>query len=141
MVKRLRDNLSSKYFEAGNRMTSRTARRRIVAYVESYDDIFFWRTILSSFENSTRYFRLRSILPTVFRSHFPALRLEHLVLQKHTLRRLHDNRLQPNNYHRTRQSAKSRGGHRPLAAPSGAKNQTVASTQSHSQSRVSTSER
>ena len=34
MVKRLRDNLSSKYFEAGNRMTSRTARRRIVAYVE-----------------------------------------------------------------------------------------------------------
>ena len=55
MVKRLRDNLSSKYFEAGNRMTSRTARRRIVAYVESYDDIFFWRTILSGFENSTRY--------------------------------------------------------------------------------------
>ena len=58
MVKRLRDNLSSKYFEAGNRMTSRTARRRIVAYVESYDDIFFWRTILSSFENSTRYFQV-----------------------------------------------------------------------------------
>lgn len=58
MVKRLKDNLSSKYFEAGNRMTSRTARRRIVAYVESYDDIFFWRTILSSFENSTRYFQV-----------------------------------------------------------------------------------
>ena len=58
MVKRLRDNLSSKYFEAGNRMTSRTARRRIVAYVESYDDIFFWRTILSGFENSTRYFQV-----------------------------------------------------------------------------------
>ena len=58
MVKRLRDNLSSKYFEAGNRMTSKAARRRIIAYVESYDDIFFWRTILSRFEDTTRYFQV-----------------------------------------------------------------------------------
>ena len=47
MSKRLKDNLSSGYFEAANRMTSKKARRRIVAYVESYDDVFFWRSVLS----------------------------------------------------------------------------------------------
>ena len=39
-------------------MTPKRARRRIVAYVESYDDIFFWRTVLSSFENANRYFEV-----------------------------------------------------------------------------------
>ena len=39
-------------------MRSKSARRRIVAYVESYDDIFFWRTILSGFENESRYFEV-----------------------------------------------------------------------------------
>ncbi len=34
------------------------ARRRIVAYVESYDDIAFWRTLLSEFENEERYFQV-----------------------------------------------------------------------------------
>ena len=50
MGNRLKDNLNSKYFEAANKMTSKHARRRIVAYVESYDDIYFWRTVLSRFE-------------------------------------------------------------------------------------------
>lgn len=58
MSKRLKDNLSSGYFEAANRMTSKKARRRIVAYVESYDDVFFWRSVLSRFEDSTRYFEV-----------------------------------------------------------------------------------
>ena len=58
MTKRLRDNLSSGYFEAANRMTSKRARRRIVAYVESYDDVFFWRTVFSRFEDETRYFEV-----------------------------------------------------------------------------------
>jgi len=62
MGKRLKDNLSSKYVEAANRMTSKGARRRIVAYVESYDDVFFWRSVLSRFEDSTRYFEV--MLPT-----------------------------------------------------------------------------
>lgn len=48
-------------------MKSQNARRRIAAYVESYDDIFFWRSILSDFEDDTRYFQV--MLPS---------RLQHL---------------------------------------------------------------
>lgn len=62
MSKRLRDNISSRYVEAANRLNSRNARRRIVAYVESYDDIFFWRMLLSGYENGNRYFEV--MLPT-----------------------------------------------------------------------------
>ena len=58
MGKRLRDNLNSKYFEAANALTSKHARHRIVAYVESYDDIYFWRTVLSVFEDDQRYFEV-----------------------------------------------------------------------------------
>ena len=58
MPKRLSDNINSSYFEAANALTSKKARRRIVAYVESYDDIYFWRTVLSEFENDKRYFEV-----------------------------------------------------------------------------------
>ncbi len=58
MGSRLRDNLNSGYFAAANQLTSKKARRRIVAYVESYDDIFFWRTVLTRFENEERYFEV-----------------------------------------------------------------------------------
>ena len=58
MPSRLKDNINSKYFEAANALTSKKARRRIVAYVESYDDIYFWRTVLSEFENDKRYFEV-----------------------------------------------------------------------------------
>ena len=58
MANRLKDNLNSQYFEAANRLKSKQARRRIVAYVESYDDIYFWRTVLSPFENAERYFEV-----------------------------------------------------------------------------------
>ena len=58
MSKRLRDNINSNYFEAANALTSKKARHRIVAYVESYDDIYFWRTVLSEFENDKRYFEV-----------------------------------------------------------------------------------
>lgn len=67
MGRRLRDNITSQYIEAANRLNSQKARRRIVAYVESYDDIFFWRAILAHFETSDRYFEV--MLPS---------RLEHL---------------------------------------------------------------
>lgn len=67
MGKKLKDNLSSRYFEAANKMKSQHARRRIAAYVESYDDIFFWRSVLSDFEDDTRYFQV--MLPS---------RLQHL---------------------------------------------------------------
>ena len=62
MAKRLTDNINSQFFEAANRMTSKKARRKIVAYVESYDDVFFWRSVLGKFENEKRYFDI--MLPT-----------------------------------------------------------------------------
>ena len=58
MAKRLRDNVTSDYFTAANRMKSKTERRRIAAYVESYDDIYFWRMVLSEFEDATLYFEV-----------------------------------------------------------------------------------
>ena len=67
MGKRLIDNITSQYISAANRLNSKKARRRIVAYVESYDDVFFWRSILTRFENEEHYFEV--LLPS---------RLEHL---------------------------------------------------------------
>ena len=58
MSKRLTDNINSLYFEAANRMTSKKARRKIVAYVESYDDIFFWRSVLGKYEDDSLYFEI-----------------------------------------------------------------------------------
>ena len=58
MGSRLKDNINSRYFEAANALKSKQARRRIVAYVEAYDDIYFWRTVLSPFEDDTRYFEV-----------------------------------------------------------------------------------
>lgn len=54
--------INSRYFEAANALTSKRSRRRIIAYVESYDDIYFWRTVLSDFENDQRYFEV--LLPS-----------------------------------------------------------------------------
>ncbi|MBQ8046653.1 MAG: DUF4435 domain-containing protein [Prevotella sp.] len=62
MPTKLRENISSKYVEAANRLRPKTARRRIVAYVEAYDDIFFWRSVLTNYEDDTRYFEV--MLPT-----------------------------------------------------------------------------
>lgn len=59
---RLTSNISSDYIDAANRLQGRQRRRRIVAYVESYDDILFWRSVLGRFENSQRYFEI--MLPT-----------------------------------------------------------------------------
>ena len=58
MPSRLRDNIDSRYFEAANALRGKKSQRRIVAYVESYDDIYFWRTVLSRFENNNRYFEV-----------------------------------------------------------------------------------
>lgn len=49
---------TSDYFAAANIMRGKKARRRIVAYVESYDDVLFWRMALSEFEDDTRYFEV-----------------------------------------------------------------------------------
>ena len=58
MANRLNDTINSQYIEAANALKSKQARRRIVAYVESYDDIYFWRTVLGPFENDQRYFEV-----------------------------------------------------------------------------------
>lgn len=58
MGKSLKDNLSSRYFEAANKLNSKESRHRIIAYVESYDDVFFWRSVLSRFENNKRFFEV-----------------------------------------------------------------------------------
>jgi hypothetical protein len=58
MASRLRDNVNSQYVEAANALRGKNARQRIVAYVESYDDIYFWRTVLARFENGQRYFEV-----------------------------------------------------------------------------------
>lgn len=58
MATSLRHNLTSTYLDAARKLSPKRARRRIVAYVESYDDIAFWRTLLSEFENEERYFQV-----------------------------------------------------------------------------------
>lgn len=58
MGKRLSDNLSSLYIGAANRLKSKKAKHRIVAYVESYDDVSFWRSVFADFEDDTCYFEV-----------------------------------------------------------------------------------
>lgn len=58
MGKRLTENLSSLYIGAANSLKPKRARRKIVAYVESYDDISFWRSLLADYEDNTRYFEV-----------------------------------------------------------------------------------
>lgn len=50
-MKRLSQNLNSDYIAAANRLAGRNAKRKIVAYVESYDDVFFWSNLLRPLEN------------------------------------------------------------------------------------------
>ena len=54
----LRHNLTSAYLDAATKLSPRKKRRRIVAYVESYDDVAFWRTLLSEFEDDEHYFQV-----------------------------------------------------------------------------------
>lgn len=57
--KHLTDNLNSRYFEAANHLRpGGKKKKRIIAYVESYDDIFFWRDILSGFEDDEHEFQV-----------------------------------------------------------------------------------
>ncbi|MCR5179929.1 MAG: DUF4435 domain-containing protein [Bacteroidaceae bacterium] len=58
MSKRLNQNLNSSYLEAANRLRPSKARRRVVAYVESYDDVAFWRGVLEDFETPELYFEV-----------------------------------------------------------------------------------
>ncbi len=59
MSKRLTHNINSSYLNAANALRpGGKKKKRIIAYVESYDDIFFWRSVLSEFENDEREFQV-----------------------------------------------------------------------------------
>ena len=57
-MKRLTDNINSRYFEAADKLLPSRRRGRIVAFVESYDDVSFWRLLLDEFETPERYFQI-----------------------------------------------------------------------------------
>jgi hypothetical protein len=57
-MKSLKENLTSSYLNAAHKLYPKQTRRRIVAYVESYDDVAFWRTLLAEYENEERYFQV-----------------------------------------------------------------------------------
>ena len=57
-MSRLTEHISSQYLGAANALRSQASRQRIVAYVESYDDVMFWRMVLSQLETSKRYFEI-----------------------------------------------------------------------------------
>lgn len=56
-MKKLLSHLNSQYFQAANQLQKKQ-RKSIVVYVESYDDVFFWRNVLSEFENEERRFEV-----------------------------------------------------------------------------------
>lgn len=58
MAKRLTEHVTSSWVEAANRMASRKAKRRIIAYVESYDDISFWRNLFNDYETDNCVFQV-----------------------------------------------------------------------------------
>lgn len=58
MATSLRDNLTSSYINAAHKLYSKKVRRRIIAYVESYEDVAFWRTLLEEFEDDEHYFQV-----------------------------------------------------------------------------------
>ena len=64
MSKRLQEHLNSQYFELASKLRPRNAARKVVAYVESYDDVFFWRSVLQDFE--TEHIRFEVMLPSRF---------------------------------------------------------------------------
>lgn len=57
-MKRLNAHINSSYISAMNRLNGRKARQRIVAYVESYDDVFFWSNLLRPLETERYYFEV-----------------------------------------------------------------------------------
>ena len=62
MGRRLVCNITSEYIAAANRLKPNRSQVRIVAYVESYDDITFWRDVLDEYE--TEKVRFEVMLPS-----------------------------------------------------------------------------
>lgn len=62
MASRLTTNVTSQYFSAANHLRPRWKKMKVVAYVESYDDISFWRNVLGEFETPDMTFEV--VLPS-----------------------------------------------------------------------------
>lgn len=58
MGRRLVCNITSDYIAAANRLKPSRAKKCIVAYVESYDDITFWRDVLDEYETENLHFEV-----------------------------------------------------------------------------------
>lgn len=58
----LSHHINSAYIAAANRLRGKEARRKVVAYVESYDDILFWKDVLSEVETDKVEFEV--LLPS-----------------------------------------------------------------------------
>ena len=57
-MKRLTEYLNSNFIEAANALKPKRAAQRIIAYVESYDDISFWRSVFNEFESDKVHFEI-----------------------------------------------------------------------------------
>lgn len=57
-MKRLTEYLNSNFIEAANSLRPKKAAQRIIAYVESYDDISFWRSVFNEFESDRIHFEI-----------------------------------------------------------------------------------
>lgn len=57
-MKKLSQNLNSDYIEAMNRLNGKQGRKRIVVYVESYDDVFFWSNLLRPLATKDYFFEV-----------------------------------------------------------------------------------
>ncbi|MCQ2222810.1 MAG: DUF4435 domain-containing protein [Bacteroidaceae bacterium] len=56
MARKLTENISSAYIEAANRLKPKRKGKRVAVYVESYDDVLFWRSVLEEFESPDIHF-------------------------------------------------------------------------------------
>ena len=50
--------MNSEFVAAANALRPKSAKHRIVAYVESYDDISFWRSLFDEYENEKYHFEV-----------------------------------------------------------------------------------
>lgn len=62
MGSKLTENVTSQYFNAANHLRPKRKKMKVIAYVESYDDISFWRNILNEFESDSLEFEV--VLPS-----------------------------------------------------------------------------
>ena len=58
MSKRLRDNVTSSYFDAAHKLYPKKTPKKIMAFVESYDDISFWKMIFDDFRSDKYEFQV-----------------------------------------------------------------------------------